>query len=387
MPSSSRSRRFWLPAAYTALALGWSALWLAATGQGFGMATLLNQVVPEVIFWNAWAAVTPVVFWLARQFAFPVQPLSWKWSLHLLLAALVTVAVYLLSFGLHSLYHVAVTALGGSLALTLGEQFSQRMVGMLSFGLPLGGFVYALLVALTLTGDYVRRLRAEERHSAALEAQLAQAELQALKMQLHPHFLFNALNTISATLQTHPPTADRMLAELGDFLRLTLEHVHRATVPLAEEVDFVRRYLQIEQHRLEDGLAVEIDVSDDVQEAAVPYLILQPLVENALRHGIGRRVEPGRVTVRAEREGDDTVLCVINTGPPLDPTPSLGDGAPPRGIGLANTRARLQQSYGEAASLHLADTTEGVQACVRLPFALCAADHPALEPDSETADA
>lgn len=313
--------------------------------------------------WNAWCVTTPLIVSMARRWSFPIRPLSWKWSVHLLLAPLVVLATNTIGLGLNAAFHVGASALGAPLSASLADAMVSRVMNVFTLGLPLGCIVYALIVALTQAAGYVERLRREKEHSSALQTQLARAERDALKMQVHPHFLFNSLNTISATLHEDPATADRMLTQLGDFLRLTLDHAHRASVPLAEEVDFNRRYLRIEQHRLEDRLVVRVDVPSGVAQASVPYLILQPLVENAIRHGIGQRVDPGTVTIRAARDGGDLVLDVVNTGPGLTSERRAG------GIGLRNTRARLAQAYGEAASFSVDSVQGGVRARIRLPLA------------------
>ncbi len=354
---------WWLPLGYTALSVVWLALWLSAMRQPLTLAVLVDFALPEVLMWNAWCVTTPLIVAMARRWSFSIRPLSWRWSAHLLLAPLVVLATNALGFGLTAAFHVAASSVGAPLGATLGDQMQSRMTELLTLGLPLGCIVYALIVALAQVAGYVERLRAEKEHSSALETQLARAELDALRMQLHPHFLFNTLNTISSTLHDDPSAADRMLTQLGDFLRLTLDHAHRAIVPLSEEVDFNRRYLRIEQHRLEDRLDVRVDVPRDVASAAVPYLLLQPLVENAIRHGIGQRVGAGTVTIRAAREGEELVVDVINTGPELSGEHRAG------GIGLRNTRARLDQTYGHAASLTLGSIEGGVRARVRLPFA------------------
>ena len=371
LPVLPRIPRFWIPAAYTALALAWSALWLAASGTPWTAASVANVVMPEVLFWNGFAAVTPAVWGLARRISRPERPLAMQAGLHGLAAPVAIAAAFAVGLALHAAFYAAASGLGAPLAGTLGEQLADRVARvLLPIGIPLGVLVYALVVAVSLAVASVRRLAAEQARAAALEADLAQAEVRALKMQIRPHFLFNALNTISSTLQEDPAAADRMLTRLGDFFRLTLAHDHRAVVPLREEVAFNRAYLQIEQDRLEERLRVRVDVAPEAAGAAVPYLVLQPLVENALRHGIGQRVEGGSVEIRAAREGGALVLEVCNTGPGLRPIG--GDGAPAvggsGGIGLANTRDRLRHAYGARASLELSETADGVCACIRLPF-------------------
>ncbi|MEM1116632.1 MAG: histidine kinase [Bacteroidota bacterium] len=370
----------WMPLGFGALALGWAALWLATLQAPWSVPVALDLVVPEVLQWQAWALVAPLVILAARRW--PLAPASprWRWGLHAALGVGAAGIVLGLDLALNAAYVTAAEAAGATLTGALAERLVRRVTNAVSFGLPLSVFVYAVLTAGTVALDALRRLRDEQRRSDALRAQLAEARLDALTMQLHPHFLFNTLNTISATLHTDPEAADRMLARLGDFLRLTLDHAHRQTVPLAEEVEFGRRYLEIERHRFEDRLGVRFDVAAGAEAASVPYLLLQPLVENAVRHGVARHRGPARIEVRAVREGDALVVDVVNSGPPASEAPASGApasgqvtsgsgrGAATPGIGLANTRARLAQTFGDAASVELAPVDGGVRARVRMPF-------------------
>ncbi|MEM9664404.1 MAG: histidine kinase [Bacteroidota bacterium] len=362
----------WMPVAFTVLALSWWGLWLVANGVALTLPFFLERMMPEVLMWNAFGLIAPLVFTGLDRWSFSVQPLSWKWSVHVLLAVLFSAVAHAVSMGLFTVYFFAAEALGVSLRGPLLARLGESVANMFSFGLPMGAIVYGLLAALALAANYVRRLRAEEQRSAALRVQLAEARLEALKMQLHPHFLFNTLNTISATLHANPDAADRMLTLLGDFLRHTLDHAHRTQVPLHEEVDFCARYLQIEQHRFGERLTVDFQIDPAVREVTVPYLLLQPLVENAVKHGVARHLGPARVAVSAASQAAMLVIDVVNTGrleaDGVYAAPS-GDGAPPpREIGLRNTRARLAQTYGPTASLDLTPTAEGVRARIRLPL-------------------
>jgi len=198
-----------------------------------------------------------------------------------------------------------------------------------------------------------------------LAAQLAEARLGALRMQLNPHFLFNSLNAITVLVRDqNTAAAARMLELLSGVLRQVLraEEAHETT--LAAELDFLERYLAIEQVRFSDRLRPRIEVDPAIARALVPRFVLQPLVENALRHGIARRADSGALTIRAHRESGDLVLTVQDDGPGLTPgTESAG------GVGLANTRARLNVLYGERASLDISDASGGgVVATVRLPY-------------------
>src|ERR1700724_2388633 len=207
------------------------------------------------------------------------------------------------------------------------------------------------------------RLRAQELRASRLEAQLAQAQLSALKMQLHPHFLFNTLNSISALLHGDVEAADRMVARLGDFLRLTLENSETQEVTLDQELEFLQCYLDIELTRFQDGLRVEFDIAPETRDALTPNLILQPLVENAIRHGIAHRIEPGRVEIRSERHGDRLHIEVRDDGP--------GFASNTPGIGLSNTRARLERLYGSGYVLQLSNGTQnGAVVILEIPFRL-----------------
>lgn len=363
-PPMRISTWLWVLLGCTLLGVAWALLWQTIVGQAFDNTLWFTLVAPEVLFWNAYGLTAPAVVWLARRLSFSVRPFSKKWLVHVPLALVTPAAAYGLFAMLYAVYHATGTALGWPVAGTLDQQLLRRAYTFFSL-LPMGCALYCMLVALTNVGSYFRQLQDEEHRSAGLKTQLARAKLQALKMQLQPHFLFNALNTISSTLQTDPPAADRMLAELGDFLRLTLEHADRATVSLAEEIHFNRCYLDIQRHRFEDRLVVDITVEPGLERAAVPYLVLQPLVENAIRHGISQRVEAGEVRIEAYREGEALVLEVFNTGPDLR---AGGDGAFSTGIGLATTRSRLQQQYGDKASFQLEEEVDGVRARVRLPL-------------------
>jgi two-component system LytT family sensor kinase len=209
----------------------------------------------------------------------------------------------------------------------------------------------------------------EQARAAQLETQLAQAQLEALKMQLHPHFLFNTLNAVAALQLEDPETARRMLVRLSDFLRATLENAGVHEVSLSREVDFVSRYLEIERVRFPKKLAVEIEIDPGARDALVPNLILQPIVENAIRHGIAAKACAGRVQIQAGRRNGSLQLRVRDTGPGLNGAPQpVGGGH--SGRGLAITRARLERMYGAAACLSLRNAPGGgLEVEIEIPFA------------------
>lgn len=221
---------------------------------------------------------------------------------------------------------------------------------------------YAILLGTVQAYEYYRKLHEREREAheyalaaSRLQTQLAEARLASLRMQLQPHFLYNTLHAISALIYISPETADRMLERLSDLLRLVLEHDDEPEVALRAELDVLDRYLSIQQMRFGDRLHVEHNVEPESLDIRVPALILQPLVENAIRHGIERRASGGRIAIRAHRQGDALRLEVEDDGPGLNAGVEHGG----TGVGLANVRARLEQLHGSAGALRLESARGG----------------------------
>jgi LytS/YehU family sensor histidine kinase len=211
--------------------------------------------------------------------------------------------------------------------------------------------------------------------TAELERLLAQSRLEMLRTQLHPHFLFNALNAISANVESAPRTARWMLEQLGDLLRLALDHAEDQVIPLQRELAFVDRYMKLQKIRYEDRLDVVLDVDPLALHALVPTFILQPLLENAIRHGIATRSTPGQIEIQAWCEGERLHLSVRDDGPGLAADWDLERCA---GVGLSNTRERLRRLYGDGQSFHIeAPVGGGVQVDLRLPLTLESAPGPA----------
>ncbi len=307
-----------------------------------------EQLVVGCTDWYIWAAITPLILALARRF--PFGRATWRRSLAVHAAGSVLAAL--------------VVANGLALALWLagGQPFQSwtwaKIMSDLLFG-PYFVFylwIYWAVVGVRQAWEYYLRYRERDLQASRLAAQLAQAQLEALKMQLQPHFLFNALNAISALMHQDVELADRMVARLGELLRRTLDSAGAQEVPLREEVEFLVPYLEIEQARYGDRLRVRLDVEDATLDARVPNLILQPLVENAIRHGIAPRAEGGQVEVRASRQHGVLELQVRDDGP------GLPGGRPlqlKEGVGLANTRARLRQLYGDEHLFEMRNGPEG----------------------------
>jgi two-component system, LytTR family, sensor kinase len=222
-----------------------------------------------------------------------------------------------------------------------------------------------------------RDLRERELRSAQLEGKLAKAQLSMLKMQLQPHFLFNTLNAVSALTRDHPEAAEDMLVRLSDLLRRTLDNDAEQEVPLRAELEFLGQYLEIEQVRFADRLKVDLNPDPDTLDALVPNMFLQPLVENALRHGIGRKAQGGRLEMRSWREDSNLYVSVRDSGPGFPP-PSKAPME--EGIGLSNTRSRLQHLHPGKHQIQFANAVGGgAVVTLRIPFRTSTVPSPANE--------
>ena len=242
--------------------------------------------------------------------------------------------------------------------------------------LPGNSLIYLLMLGVGYGIEFFRRSQERELRASQLEGQLARARLQMLKMQLHPHFLFNALNSISALMHRDMDAADRMLGRLDDLLRRTLEQAGTQEVMLRDELNLLEPYLEIEQTRFGDRLSVQWDVEPAAMDALVPHLLLQPLVENSIRHGIAPRAQPGRVEISAHRADGMLRLEVRDNGRGLTP----GGGTAGAGVGLANTRARLTQLYDGEHRFDFRERPDGgVAVTLSIPYRRAAAPDLMLE--------
>jgi signal transduction histidine kinase len=322
-------------------------------------------LVINLPFYWLWALLTPAILGLTRRF--PLDRARWKKSLAVHAGVGVALsAVQLLAAGA-LLYRLFQSGRTSSLSSALGSFFR------LNFHANI--LTYAALVALAWAADTYEKYRDRELAASRLQTQLVQAELGALKMQLQPHFLFNTLNAIAALLKPKPDAAENMVLQLADFLRMTLASTGRAEVTLREELDFLACYLAIEKTRFGDRLSTRFHIRSEVLDARVPNLLLQPLVENAIRHGIAKSADARRLEVSATHEGGRLLLRVWDDGP------GLGAGAVREGIGLSNTRERLRHLFGENFSLAYANAPGGGFA-IALAFPLVAG-----APAAEGADA
>jgi LytS/YehU family sensor histidine kinase len=302
-----------------------------------------------------WAPLTPLIFAAARRFPFQRPGLARSIAIHACIALLCIAFVEGLSTQFQSQLFKAVTdsrAMSGRLLLA-GTVTSRLLIGLVT---------YSAVVAIASALDYQRRLRDEAVRVAQLQRDLSDAQVQAIKMQVQPHFLFNTLHAVNVLIETDPAAATRMVTRLGDLLRHTLSRPAVAEVPLRTELDVLQLYLEIEQTRFRDRLTVRIDAPPETLDALVPDLILQPLAENAIRHGIESDTGAGSLEVTVSRAGASLVIELRNSGR------GPGDKVTDR-IGLTTVRGRLARLYADAHEFSLvAGPKGGSVARVRIPF-------------------
>jgi two-component system LytT family sensor kinase len=349
----------------------WTVLGLFYFSQGITQRLVWHDPTPwwhYLLAWLSgvyiWALLTPAMLWLGRQF--PVERRNWfpRIALHLLLSAAFSAFELSLEGALYSHLH---------LFPLLMRDFRGTLAQLLVRGFHGGVLNYWIVLGVQWGVLYYRRYQERSREvlkfelrASELQSQLMSARLNALKMQLQPHFLFNTLNAITVLMrQQKSKDAEQMLGHLSDLLRGVLEDVDAQEVSLRRELEYLQLYLAIEQTRFPDRLRVEVSVDPATQEASVPQLILQPIVENAIRHGIGRSSSAGRILISASKIDGTVELRVQDDGPGLTPSDSSEDD----GIGLANTRARLQQLYDQDARLEIENCDRGgVVVTMNIPF-------------------
>ncbi len=313
-----------------------------------------EAVLVSTPLWMSWFLLTPAIVGFLRRNPLESSPSPALIGRHIL-AMLVFLALHqpllMAVFGI-----VRITLFGDTLEWVWGFFFRERLILHAAY-IVRDLSMYPVILGVAAAVEAGRNLRRQALRSSQLEAQLTRAELQALKSQLHPHFLFNALNACSTLMRTDLVAAERMLDLLADLLQSTLRESSIQVVPLHRELAFVQRYLDIEMVRFSNRLTVEVDVPLEVQEARVPHLILQPLVENAIRHGISPKVGPGRLRIVARVEGDLLRLLVQDDG--VGPGGARSRDSRGEGVGLSNTQARLNQLYGTHATLACGGVTGG----------------------------
>jgi LytS/YehU family sensor histidine kinase len=353
-------RRFWLETAIIFVA--WAVFGLLVANQSYTLTALAGRQMPLFIAFRSaflesflWALTTVAIFWLTRRYPLERGRMPRRIAVHLVAAVAIAMARTGIMLVL-AWWYLRWLRVFPTFSLQFWSTSSQNVL------------FYALLLGIAHLVLYYRRYREREQAVEQLARGLTEARLQALKMQLQPHFLFNTLNAISALIPDEAKPARRMVARLGDLLRTTLEHEETQEVTLREELAFLQPYLEIEQARLGDRLTVVMNIAPETLDARVPHLLLQPLVENAVRHGIASRIEPGTVQISTTRGADDRFLQleIRDDGRGLEPN---SDVRIRRGVGLTNIRSRLEQLYGPEHRFKLENHAErGVLVRISIPF-------------------
>ena len=351
----------------TPLFLGWTLVsiifagisYAAAIGENNKEFGFISALRLNLVQFYVWAVLSPLVFRFSRRFPIELRPLNVR-NLLLYFPALISFA------GIHQVIHLAVL-------WSITPRWRQKYPALtdcyrayFAFGFYIDLIIALLIVIAVHTLLYYQSFRASELAQSSLKAQLAQAQLRALKMQLHPHFLFNTLHSISSLVLEDPPKANSMIARLGDFLRLTVDNSDQQLVTLKEETEFLRCYLDIEQVRFGDRLTVTFELEPQTLSAQVPHLILQPVVENAIQHAIAPRSARGHINIEAKRLNSLLRVAISDNGPGISSNANLPWK---QGVGLTNVRTRLQQIYGPDFRFELMNTNGGgLTAVMEIPF-------------------
>jgi len=351
----------------TLLFLGWTLVsiifagisYAAAIGENNKEFGFISALRLNLVQFYVWAVLSPLVFRFSRRFPIEFRPLNVR-NLLLYFPALISFA------GIHQVIHLAVL-------WSITPRWRQKYPALtdcyrayFAFGFYIDLIIALLIVIAVHTLLYYQSFRASELAQSSLKTDLAQAQLRALKMQLHPHFLFNTLHSISSLVLEDPPKANSMIARLGDFLRLTVDNSDQQLVTLKEETEFLRCYLDIEQVRFGDRLTVTFELEPQTLSAQVPHLILQPVVENAIQHAIAPRSTRGHINIEAKRLNSLLRVAISDNGPGISSNANLPWK---QGVGLTNVRTRLQQIYGPDFRFELMNTNGGgLTAVMEIPF-------------------
>jgi signal transduction histidine kinase len=313
-------------------------------------------VLLNFTWWYLWGLMAPGIVWLSQHFQFERGALGRALLVHV--PAVVSCA---------SLHVAGMEAVHWSIAYSEGRDYAWwtevQRAGMLYFDWEM--MTYLAIVGLSHALLYYRESRLRALRTAQLETKLVEAQLKTLQQQLHPHFLFNALHAISSLMHSNVEAADRMLIQLSDLLRITLEHLGQQEVTLEAELDALSKYVAIEQTRFADRLQVRFDIHPETLDTRVPSVLLQPLVENSIKHGVARKAGPGHIDIVARREGDKLRLEVRDDGVGLSED-SLT--ALQKGIGVSTTRARLQHLFGADFRFEFHRLAQGLAVVIAVPW-------------------
>ncbi|MDX6611948.1 MAG: two-component system, LytTR family, sensor kinase [Blastocatellia bacterium] len=360
LPGHSRWRRL-------ALIWGtWTFIGMVFTFQGYFTSyrserpmLFTDSLYMQMTWAYLFALATPLVLWASARL--PIEKSNWVRSALLHVPISIVLSCVLTALGRVLIWLNFGYRVGKPLTW---ESVTNFVVANFSEGIG----IYLLIALTSYALKYYRQYREGQLQTLQLESQLSLAQLQALKMQLHPHFLFNTLHSISALLNQDPAAARKMITRLGDFLRLTLENSGSQEVTLEQEMAFLSCYLEIERIRFQNRLVTRIDVAPETLDAKVPNLILQPIVENAIRHGIAPRSTPGLIEIEAKHQNGTLRIQVRDNGPGLSHH-RTSENLFRKGLGLANTKTRLERLYGAAHLFELSDNPDGgLIVTLEIPF-------------------
>ncbi len=347
MPSSTRTQGVLTLRLVLAAFVFWTAVALVfAVPQLEHSRDIARIVRVSLSIWWSWGLLTPFIIALERSLPFPVSQPVRRALTHLLLAPLVVIFFGYESAGLEAVFRLrpwSGLVSAGPLKEASGELFWSTLV-------------YLLIVGVWQAYSNQQRYASAELHVARLEQSSSEAHLNALRMQLDPHFLFNALNTISAQVERDPKLARNMIEHLGDLLRLSLKTHGTQEIRLSQELAFLDHYLAIQKLRFGEGLHVQISVASDVTQALVPSLFLQPIIENAIRHGISKRARGGRIDLSADHREGQLVIRILDDGVGLPPGWTLKEQ---KGVGLSVTRERVERLNPNGSRFEVRQRTEG----------------------------
>ena len=317
--------------------------------------TLGDHVVLQLIIWFVWLALLPLIWHLARRAREGGR-----------ITALVVAQQILYAVGVSVLHSIVAGTIRWLLGVSVGKDFTTVIATSIATGFSANFIRFWLISGVYYGIAYTREVRDRDAREARHAATLAQARLESLEGRLHPHFLFNTLNAIAALIRDDPRAAERMVENLSELLRAALGAEPGREVSLERELELLQQYVAIQQARFRDRLHVSVDADRDALAAQVPHLILQPIVENAIRHGIAPRESEGRLVVRARRHGDVLRLLVQDDGvgySPAKPTPSG------MGIGITGTRDRLRHLYGDRFAFEIGSVAPtGTAVTIDIPF-------------------
>ena len=348
------------------IALG---LWIFLVGLFFVLAMIVNSetwthsLEHACSFWLLWIVFLPIIVLLSLRFPFEQPNVLFQIGVHLGACAAI---VALSQIAYRTFLPLPPMPSSENKPVVVDSPASVRPIGSAGMRAAPDILIYLATVSACVAFAHFRRSQERERRAIELEARLAQAKLQTLRMQINPHFLFNTLNAISSLIHSNPHVADDMITDLSELLRVSLESSDEQEVQVSREMELLGYYLRIEQRRFGKRLEVEQHIAPEVLDALVPALILQPIVENAIRHGIEPQTGAGKINIHMQRHDTKIHLSVSNNGTvPIRKNRKPGG----HGIGLSNTQARLQQLYGDAQSFSFGESESGGwEVKIEVPF-------------------